>query len=141
MSTMSISTVFASSALLPVEVVGPLIAAAVGRSSTRRRFEPDAMTVARGETVRFVFTNRGQVTHDAFIGDADAQAEHEAEMRERDDDPHGGHGDGDAADAITVDKGDEGELTHTFADAGEVEIGCHQPGHYEAGMKVTVQVD
>ena len=33
-----------------------------------------------------------------------------------------------------------GELTHTFDDAGTIEIGCHQPGHYDAGMTITVEV-
>lgn len=104
-------------------------------------FEPDTLEVEQGERVRFVFTNTGEVAHDAFIGDADAQADHEAQMRdsESDDDAHGGHGD-DAEDAVTVEPGDSAELTYTFDDPGRIEIGCHQPGHYDAGMKVTVNV-
>lgn len=103
-------------------------------------FEPDTIDVTRGETVRFVFTNAGEVAHDAFIGDHDAQADHEAEMRDADDDAHGGgHGD-DADDAVTVEPGETGELTYTFDDAGTLEVGCHQPGHYEGGMKITVEV-
>lgn len=105
-------------------------------------FEPETVEVARGETVRFVFTNRGEVAHDAFIGDADAQADHEAEMRagDGDDGEHGGgHGD-DEADAVTVEPGDEAELTHTFDETGTIEVGCHQAGHYDAGMKIIVEV-
>lgn len=103
-------------------------------------FEPDTLTVAEGETVRFVFTNRGKVAHDAFIGDADAQADHEAEMRDADSgDAHGGHG-ADDDDAVTVEPGDTAELTYTFDEPGSVEIGCHQPGHCDAGMKVDVDV-
>lgn len=99
-------------------------------------FEPDTLQVERGETVRFTFANRGKVAHDAFIGDEEAQAEHEQEMG----DDHGGeHGDGDE-DAVTVDPGEDGELTYTFDESGTFEIGCHQPGHYDAGMKVTVEV-
>lgn len=101
-------------------------------------FKPDAVKVARGETVQFVFTNRGEVVHDAFIGDAGAQADHEADMRKGDDDGHGGHGDDESA--VTVEKGDTGEIVYRFDKAGTVEIGCHQPGHYAAGMKVTVEV-
>lgn len=33
-----------------------------------------------------------------------------------------------------------GELTHTFEGLGDVEIGCHEPGHYEASMKIDVTV-
>ena len=104
-------------------------------------FEPDTIDVAQGETVRFVFTNTGAVAHDAFIGDTAAQADHETEMRAADDDAHGGgHGGSDDEAAITVEPGDTGELTHTFDETGEIQIGCHEPGHYEAGMKIDVTV-
>ena len=104
-------------------------------------FEPDALQVEKGETVRFVFTNTGEIDHDAFIGDRKAQAEHEAEMREDEEAGHGGgHGDEDSEEAVTVEPGDSGELTHTFDDSGPIEIGCHQPGHYEGGMRIEVEV-
>ena len=44
----------------------------------------------------------------------------------------------DADDAVTVEPGDTAELTHTFDDTGTIEIGCHQEGHYAAGMTVEV---
>ena len=103
-------------------------------------FEPVRLEVNRGETVRFRFTNRGKVAHDAFIGDRDAQADHEAEMADmKDNDAHGGHGDDDD-DAVTVEPGDTGELTYTFDEPATLEMGCHQPGHYDAGMKMTIAV-
>ncbi len=103
-------------------------------------FQPDTLEVARGETVRFVFTNTGEIAHDAFIGDDAAQDDHEMEMRDADEDAHGGgHGDDDS-DAITVEPGDIGELTYTFDEPGDLEIGCHQAGHYDAGMHVAVTV-
>ena len=101
-------------------------------------FEPAELEVDAGETIRFVFENTGEVAHDAFIGDTDAQADHEKEMREAEDD--GGHDMGEDEDAITVEPGETGELTYTFEQSGSVEIGCHQPGHYEAGMKVDVTI-
>lgn len=55
-------------------------------------------------------------------------------------DTHGEHGAGDD-DAVTVEPGDEAELTCTFDEAGRVEVGCHQPGHYKAGMKIDVTVE
>ena len=51
-------------------------------------FEPAEVTVAEGETVTLRFTNTGEVTHDAFIGDTDAQDDHEMDMA----DTHGEHG-------------------------------------------------
>jgi uncharacterized cupredoxin-like copper-binding protein len=104
-------------------------------------FEPDTLEVSEGQTVRFEFTNTGAITHDAFIGDAAAQENHEREMREAEDqadDMDMGADDGEGG--IAVEPGDSGELIYTFDRAGTIEIGCHQPGHYDAGMKVTVDV-
>jgi uncharacterized cupredoxin-like copper-binding protein len=104
-------------------------------------FEPTTVTAKAGERIRLVFHNRGNAAHDAFIGDAASQADHEQEMRRAEEGGHGG-GHGDDADeaAITVDPGKTGELIYTFDRAGTVEIGCHQPGHYAAGMKIAVTV-
>src|SRR5262245_45691778 len=108
-------------------------------------FSPD---VSEGETVRFVFTNEGQATHDAVVGDEADQAEHEAEMRSAESESeHGsmstmGHGteaEGSEA-SITVEPGGSGELTYTFDTDDAVLIGCHEPGHYDAGMKLTLDV-
>ena len=76
-------------------------------------FAPESIDVAAGETVRFVFTNSGEVAHDAFIGDDSAQDDHAADMA----DDHGGHDEDD--EGITVEPGDTAELTHTFG-AGEM---------------------
>jgi uncharacterized cupredoxin-like copper-binding protein len=99
-------------------------------------FEPTTLTVPHGKKVTFRFTNDGKTPHDAFIGGADAQADHEQEMRSGSGGMH--HGEEEAA--ITVEPGKTGTLKHTFDEAGTVEIGCHQPGHYAGGMKVTVTV-
>lgn len=98
-------------------------------------YEPAAVTVQAGETVKFVFRNVGEAVHDAFVGDGAAQAEHENDMR-KSEGPH--HGDDDHA--VTVKPGDTASLTYTFDQPGSVLIGCHQPGHYQAGMKLTVAV-
>lgn len=100
-------------------------------------YDPAAVTVKAGETVKFVFRNEGAIRHDAFIGDEAAQQEHEQEMREE----GAGGGDGHHGDdAITVDPGETGSLTHTFKAGEALLIGCHEVGHYAAGMKVVVTV-
>lgn len=103
-------------------------------------FEPDRLDARRGETITFRFRNRGDVRHDAFIGNAAAQRDHERDARMADDDGHGGHAE-EAADAITVEPGDTGTLTYTFDESAAILIGCHEPGHYEAGMVVTIGVE
>lgn len=97
-------------------------------------YEPASVSVKAGETVKFVFRNSGAILHDAFLGDEAAQTEHEQEMR------GGGKMEHDDA-AVKVIPGKTGELTHTFDKAGEaLIIGCHETGHYQAGMKMTVTV-
>ena len=109
-------------------------------------FSPDEVQVEPGDTVRFVFRNSGAVVHDAFIGDEAAQDDHEMDMRDGDDTEgdsgmEHGAGDDEAADGgITVEPGETGEFTHTFRAGDQLLIGCHQPGHYEAGMKVVINV-
>ena len=101
-------------------------------------YEPKSLSAQRGERIEFVFHNTGKIPHDAFIGDTAAQADHEQKMR----DAKGGsmidHGMGGTA--ITVDAGQTGQLMYTFDTTGTIEIGCHQPGHYAAGMKLAVTV-
>jgi len=45
-----------------------------------------------------------------------------------------------SADAVTVEAGKAGELTHTLTESGTVLIGCHEPGHGEGGMKATIKI-
>ncbi|HEU4867928.1 MAG TPA: cupredoxin domain-containing protein [Actinomycetota bacterium] len=99
-------------------------------------FDPNSLSVKSGETVTFKFTNDGAVDHDAFIGGADAQEEHGESMDSGEMEGHNM----DDGDSLLLEPGKSGELTHTFEDSGEVLIGCHQPGHYEAGMKSTITV-
>jgi len=99
------------------------------------RFQPAEFSFSAGETVRFEVTNAGAMRHEFFIGDEDAQADHEAEMLEM-----GGMAE-DEADGIFVEPGESKVLEHTFATAGTVVIGCHELGHYAAGMMATVTVD
>jgi uncharacterized cupredoxin-like copper-binding protein len=96
------------------------------------KYDVPQISVKRGETVKFVFHNQGKLVHEAVIGDATMQNAHEQQM--------GGMAMSDSATAIAVDPGKTGELTYTFNTAGQLQIGCHQPGHYAAGMKLDVTV-
>ena len=40
----------------------------------------------------------------------------------------------------TVEPDETGEITHTFAEGDRLLIGCHEPGHYEAGMHGTITI-
>jgi uncharacterized cupredoxin-like copper-binding protein len=115
------------------------------------RFSETSMAVTTGTTVRFRFDNVGKIAHDAFVGDLEAQMDHEAEMAQMSgiaDASHAGNTQGDAhsdshgADepALVLQPGETGELSYTFDQPGTYEIGCHQPGHYAAGMKMEITV-
>ena len=99
-------------------------------------FSPDSIDVNVGETVTFVFYNRGTMVHDAFIGDKAAQEQHEKEMRASPE----GHHDHAHEGGVIVQPGETGTLRYVFDKPGTLEIGCHQPRHYEAGMIAVLNV-
>ena len=99
------------------------------------RFTPADITVKRGETVKLVATNKGQVLHEMVLGTADELREHAETMKKvpgmEHDEPHMAH----------VKPGTSGEIVWQFTEAGEFQFACLIPGHFEAGMvgKVTVK--
>lgn len=103
------------------------------------RFDPDHFVVMAGETVRFVVTNPTALPHDFTVGDETTQTEHAMEMAGGGTD-HQMHG-GDAPEvAIAIEPGATNQLVYTFDGPGELLIGCHVPGHYEAGMRGTITI-
>jgi uncharacterized cupredoxin-like copper-binding protein len=100
------------------------------------RMEPAEITVPAGVPVTFVVTNRGAIAHEFTLGDAADQQAHDAEMLRM-----GGQMMADEPNAIGVPAGATKELTWVFAAPGEMEAGCHVPGHYPAGMKMPIHVE
>jgi uncharacterized cupredoxin-like copper-binding protein len=120
------------------------------------RFRPDAIDVRRGETVRFVVRNTGQLPHEFVIGTKEALDRHAAQMAKtaraeesaaratqqatsRGDtiaqEPPGvdAHDHG-APYLLHVAPGEAGELVWKFNRRGRFDFACLIPGHYEAGM-------
>lgn len=77
----------------------------------------------------------GSVAHDAYIGDESAQDDHGSEMN-----GDLGNGMNDDSGAVTAEPGDTAELTHTFTAGNDELVGCHEPGHYDSGMRLTVNI-
>lgn len=98
------------------------------------RYEPALTQVKRGETVRFVVTNAGKLAHEFVIGDASEQQAHAEMMRKM---PNMKHED---SNMLSLEPGETKSLVWQFADDGELEIACHVPGHYEAGMRAKLSV-
>ncbi|HUG15569.1 MAG TPA: heavy metal translocating P-type ATPase, partial [Thermomicrobiales bacterium] len=101
-------------------------------ANDQMRFVPGNLTVEAGETIAFTVTNTGVIPHEFVIGNAHEQEEHGADMGAGD-----GHEDNDVANAMTLAPGETRTLLYTFNEPGELLIGCHVPGHYEAGMRGT----
>lgn len=97
------------------------------------RFEPEAFTIASGETVRFEVTNDGESDHEFLIGDEAAQAEFEEAMQA------GMQHETDAG--VSLDAGQTESFEYTFDEAGDLLAGCHEPGHYDGGMVATITVN
>jgi uncharacterized cupredoxin-like copper-binding protein len=92
------------------------------------RFTPAKIDVKRGETVRFVVRNVGQMSHEFMLGTAKELKEHAAVMQKHPEMEH------DDPNAVSVESGQTGEVVWQFTRAGSFMFGCLMPGHYEAGM-------
>lgn len=98
-------------------------------------YAPANITVPAGEPVRLMFTNVGDIDHEVMVGSEHEQEEFAAA---------GGHGDhaghhGEVQ-ALTLAAGETAHLDVTFEESGPMFLGCHLPGHWDAGMSATVTV-
>jgi putative spermidine/putrescine transport system substrate-binding protein len=103
--------------------------------SDAMRFTPDRIEVRRGETIRFVLQNAGQLRHELVLGEPEALRRHAAMMQTMPDMQHGG------PNMASVAPGEHSELIWKFTHSGTVTFACLQSGHLAAGMhgSVTVQ--
>ncbi len=102
-------------------------------------FNPSEISVTAGEIVTFRVTNTGVLPHDFTLGDLEAQNAHDAEMLEMMESGEMNMHDED--NAIALDAGETKDLTWHFSESGNLLMGCHQAGHYAAGMKGTLTVN
>jgi len=127
-------------------------AAAVTRTITvtmrDNLFEPEALDIREGETVRFLITKRGAFVHEFNIGTAAMHAAHQQEMQgmmesgvlepdriNHEKMGHGAHGmKHDDANSVLLEPGQSGEVIWTFPEHATLEFACNVPGHYESGM-------
>ena len=118
----------------------PGVAAKASRTITiemgdTMRYTPSNIQVRRGETVRLLVKNAGQVKHELSLGTEKELLEHLEQMKRFPDMEH------DEPGKLTLAPGTQGEIVWQFTKAGTVNFACLIPGHYEACMKGAIQVD
>jgi uncharacterized cupredoxin-like copper-binding protein len=113
---------------------------------TDMAYTPAELDVTAGETVTFVFRNDGAVRHEAVFGTLAEQEAHHAEMAEMGGDHEGmdtgsmPHDEMSELHSVVLEPGETVEITHTFDVEGPMMVGCHEPGHWEAGMRMDIDV-
>ena len=114
-------------------------------------YEPEAIEVKPGETVRFVVENKGNLVHEFNIGTPEMHETHQKEMmmmvehgviqggklnhHMMDMDMGNGHSmKHDDPNSVLLEPGQSKEVVWKFSDKGNIEFACNVPGHYQAGM-------
>ncbi len=97
-------------------------------------FVPNRIEIRRGEQVRFVLRNAGELDHEFVLATREENRKHAEEMRKNPDMEH------DDANAKKTGSKKSTELVWRFTRVGTFEFGCLIPGHYEAGMFGTIVV-
>ena len=98
------------------------------------RYSPMQIIVKRGQTVRFIAKNSGEVMHEMVLGTMPELKAHSELMKQFPDMQH------DEPHMVHVKPGKTGHMVWQFTKAGEFYYACLMPGHFEAGMIGTVIV-
>ena len=91
-------------------------------------FMPDRVEIKRGEQVRFMISNSGELEHEFVLATTAENLKHAEEMKKNPEMEH------DDPNARRVKPKKRDEIVWRFTKAGTFEYGCLIPGHREAGM-------
>ncbi len=97
-------------------------------------FAPARVEIRRGEQIRFVLTNNGELEHEFVLATTEENIKHAEEMKKNPDMEH------DDPNAKRVMPKKKSEIIWRFTKAGTFEYGCLIPGHRESGMTGTIVV-
>ena len=114
-------------------------------------YEPNIVKIKKGETIRFVVENLGELVHEYNIGTKEMHIKHQPEMQKLIDheiilvdkidkikmkkmskmDHSLGHS---HTNSIMLEPKSSGEIIWKFSKDINLEMACNIPGHYESGM-------
>ncbi len=106
----------------------------MGEMDGKMMFMPAKVEVKKGEQVKFVLRNNGELEHEFVLASAADNLKHGEAMKKNPDMEH----DDPNAKKLAPKKTDE--IVWKFSKAGEFEFACLIPGHREAGMVGTIVV-
>lgn len=107
---------------------------AMNESSGKMVFIPERVEIKRGEQVKFMLRNNGELDHEFVLATTEENVKHAEEMKKN---PEMEHDDPNAKRIVPKKTSD---IVWKFTKAGEFEYGCLIPGHREAGMIGTIVV-
>lgn len=111
-----------------------IIQITMGEMDGKMMFMPAKLEMKKGEQVKFVLRNNGELEHEFVLADTAENLKHAEAMKKNPDmvhdDPH--------ARRLAPKKTDE--IVWKFSKSGDFEFACLIPGHREAGMVGTVVV-
>jgi uncharacterized cupredoxin-like copper-binding protein len=114
----------------PARVINVVMQEADGKMM----FIPDRIEVKKGEQVRFMLRNNGEIDHEIVLATLDENLKHAVEMAENPDMEH------DDPNARRLAPKKSGDMVWKFTKVGEFDFSCLMPGHREAGMTGTIVV-
>lgn len=91
-------------------------------------FIPERVEARRGEQVKFMLRNNGELDHEFVLASTQDNLKHAEEMKRYPDMEH------DDPNAKRLEPKKTSEIVWRFTKSGEFEYGCLIPGHREAGM-------
>ena len=114
-------------------------------------YEPNVVKIKKGETIKFIVQNLGEMVHEYNIGTKEMHIKHQPEMQKLIDheiivgdkidkvkmkkmskmDHSLGHS---HSNSIMLEPKKSGEIIWKFSKDIELEMACNIPGHYESGM-------
>jgi uncharacterized cupredoxin-like copper-binding protein len=97
-------------------------------------FLPARLEIKRGEQVKFMLRNNGELDHEFILASTEENVKHAEEMKKNPEMEH------DDPNAKRLSPKKTNEIVWKFTKAGQFEYGCLIPGHREAGMTGTVIV-
>jgi uncharacterized cupredoxin-like copper-binding protein len=97
-------------------------------------YEPSKLDVKRGEQIRFVIVNAGELPHEFVLASQEDNEKHAVMMQKFPDMEH------DDPNGKTLQPKQKAEMLWRFSKGGSFEFACLIPGHREAGMLGSVHV-